>query len=386
MALDYFKLEKGIKITGAGSDAGVLMITGSGAPTQDADVGSQYLDQADGRLYTKILSGSGAEKWSAHAFTSEVSALIGVWRKEKVVVATADSLSAGVIQPTVTPFSDQDDAILISEYAVGKLILSSVGSAIAAWEITNVTGDDVTIAAASVSEDDTFLVEHYLPDSTGQESISIVVVKAGVGQKVADIDWKDGNGILVGGPFASADTDAGDYIAPETTLKEALQYLESNVKAAQTLSGVGSDLVYFSGQVLPAQTANDKFQNIERFIHPLQRVEMPLAQGEIVVDYSIGEAGWFSKDCTKWIVQVVNETANGMIAAEVMAINYSIGGVPRVDYTVYGKVSAGGAFDCDISVVDVSVYGLKLKVNCGPTDFVRVAARRINVYQADFDV
>lgn len=87
MPLNFFDTKKGFQI-----DSGVALISASGAPglagdSQTVIIGSLYLDIADGDLYTKIASGSGANAWQLFKAKKQFTQLT-----VSAVVTTVDSV------------------------------------------------------------------------------------------------------------------------------------------------------------------------------------------------------------------------------------------------------------------------------------------------------
>jgi hypothetical protein len=102
MALDFFRIERGLLL-----DELVSYLQGAGVPgltadTDGADVGSVYTNTADGALYTKIATGTGADKWQKMASEAYVNNAIGAtisWREPAVV---RDNVATTVPSGTAT--------------------------------------------------------------------------------------------------------------------------------------------------------------------------------------------------------------------------------------------------------------------------------------------
>lgn len=88
MALDFFRIERGLEL-----DELVQYLQGSGVPglggdTAAAPVGSVYTDNATGALYTKYVVGAGADKWEKMASETYVNNAVGAtvsWREPAIV-------------------------------------------------------------------------------------------------------------------------------------------------------------------------------------------------------------------------------------------------------------------------------------------------------------
>jgi len=100
MALDFFRIERGLELDG------VNFLQGTGAPgtttdTNNAIVGSLYLNNANGEVFSKVTAGSGTDKWEALATEAYVDAATGAvisWREPAEV---RDNVST--VLPTGTP-------------------------------------------------------------------------------------------------------------------------------------------------------------------------------------------------------------------------------------------------------------------------------------------
>lgn len=102
MALDFFRIERGLEL-----DDSVLYLQGIGAPGTTADtnaalVGSVYTNNVNGSIYTKITAGSGADKWQKLASEDYVNNAVGAtvsWREPAVV---RDNLAVSLPVGTAT--------------------------------------------------------------------------------------------------------------------------------------------------------------------------------------------------------------------------------------------------------------------------------------------
>ena len=104
MSLDFFRIERGLEL-----DESIQLLQGAGAPgTGDsgiAPVGSAYLDNSNGDLWTKISAGAGVSHWSKQAsqtwVNSNVSGAVS-WREPVAVIdTTTTTLPSGALAGTV---------------------------------------------------------------------------------------------------------------------------------------------------------------------------------------------------------------------------------------------------------------------------------------------
>lgn len=229
MALKYFEVLQGLTID-VPNVGKIERTAGIGAPLADAPIGSLYADVSTGGQYIKVALGAGAGNWKLLATAESVTAAIGTWRPERVVLATNDAQGAGVRDVVASPFSDDEGtAVPLSEYVVGKYILSDISGTPLLLEITDVTGNNVTFASAALPlvKDDTFVAEHYLPDSELQEGPAIVNYNGSVMVKIADADWGRADALALAPSYASQT----GTITSADTVESAIEKLDGNLGA-----------------------------------------------------------------------------------------------------------------------------------------------------------
>lgn len=433
MAREFFKVEKGIKITGENSDtAEASLLIGAGNPvgtsgeTDDANIGSQYSNLTDGSQWVKTADTSSASDWEeltvGGVALDELS-----WRNEKVRFATADTLAAGSVN--VLTLSDNDDMVY-GDIAVGEYVIGDVDGTPALFEVTATPGTpNITIAAAgqALADNDTFVVQQYLPDPTGQEEQAIIhfPLASGPGIKIGDINWEFATGINLSSGYAAAngsvsasdtvesaiqkldgnqqdiqtasglsqgDVDYGTFtgatIPDNSTSKGALQALETayeetdaNVDDLITLSGVAensTDFGSFTGDSLADnQDAKQLYQRIEVLLEQMRGVQATGITAAATVD-SVPHA---SVKAVKWLVEAFEEaTPANRKAFEIYAVTDGT----NVDDTEYAKLKLGSAFNLVVSV-DISGADMRLRVSSS-TAGVTVTARRIEVVQSVLQV
>ena len=180
MARDFFAIEKGLDVYGDNGPLLARILTGTATPDgtsggQDvAPIGSIYLRSGTGALYQKLSNNGNSADWELNG---SAAATVGKWRPEKVVAVTGDVLSAGSINLTSSPFTDDNSPLLTaSDFTAGDYIISDADGSPALWEVTSVSSPSITIAAAgtALAAEDTFIVVNYLPDPAGGENRAIV--------------------------------------------------------------------------------------------------------------------------------------------------------------------------------------------------------------------
>lgn len=269
MARQFHDLERGILITGENSSTGIAIIQGTDAPTgltadqSAAPIGSLYI-RSNGQLYQKIANGGAPADFELNGSSS---AVVGAWRSEKIVLVTNDVQGAGTRDMVASPFTDDEGtAVPISDFIIGKYIISDADGTPALLEITNKVGDDVTfsVGATPLSQDDTFLCQHYLPDSPDdQEKEAIVNYNGSVIIKISDINWNFADGINMASTYSAVN----GTITNADTVNSAIEKLDGNQQDITTLSGEAQGAVdhgTFAGTTIADnRTTKQALQDLE---------------------------------------------------------------------------------------------------------------------------
>lgn len=266
-------VEKGIRLYKENSDTDFIdILFGAGAPvgtsgeTSDAPIGSQYSDKTNGQLYIKQADTDQASDWVAFG-TGSVTFDDFLWRNEKVRFATADSLAAGNVD--ISALSDNDDMV-IGDIAVGEYVLGDIDGTPALFEVTaKPSGNNITIAAAGIplSDNNTFVVQQYLPDPSGQENQAIIhfPLATGPSVKIGDIDWNFADGINLAAGYAAA---SGDISAADS-VQSAIEKLDGNNDAQDSVLGTAqgaTDLGTFTGVTInDNESVKGALQALETF-------------------------------------------------------------------------------------------------------------------------
>lgn len=416
MAQKNFVIEKGLKIVDVGTDIGVEHIQGSGAPSMDAPKGSLYSDRDTGFHYQKELAGSGADKWKKIATQDDINATIGTWRPEAVVLLTAEAQAPGVRDVVVSPFSDdQGTAVALSAFVVGKFIISRLpllgSSSAVLLEITDVTGNNVTFAAApsAMVKDDTFVVEYYLPDSATQENHAIVNYNGSAMVKIADADWGRADAIGLAPSYAAVNGS----VTSADTVNSALQKLDGNQQDLITLTGevqgatsITIPMPSFSHglnetALVSGQSIAANFDRVNNLLSALwmDQQYIDLSQADTWVDSLQLQVDNNYGGAIKYTICVVPDSypsptrTDAVFACEIMAV-FSGNLLPALsddtDFSVYAKVQPStrnglpaAAWDPEFRFVKVDLGGkptakLQIKlpssvlgVNSGATVFIR---------------
>ena len=274
MARELEGVEIGIFVTDENSDDGIATgLSGAGAPpgttgkSADAPIGSDWRDRTTGDLYIKIADTNQASDWQ-NVSTLSISNLR--WRNEKVRFATDDTLAAGNVD--ISALTDNDDMV-IGDINVGEFCLGDCDGTPALFEITDKPGgNNITIAAAAqaIADNDTFLVQQFLPDSSGQEVQAIIHFPTAGSPcvKVADVNWGLADGISLNG---LAD-DNGPVIGTDT-VQVAIEKLEGDAKDSHQALGISrgdTDMGTYSGDIISDNVAQTVInQELESAIEAL---------------------------------------------------------------------------------------------------------------------
>ena len=264
-----FGIEKGLAIYTENGDVLSHVLSGTAAPDGLGDqglapIGSLYIRSGTAELYQKIANAGNSADWELNGSSS---ATIGSWRPEQVLLVTNDTQGAGTRDVVANPFADDNTpALTISDYTVGKYIISDADGTPALLQITAIAGDDVTfaVAANALVDGNAFITKNYLPNAPGtQEREAIVVYSNGVMVKIADVTWNFADGISLATGYAAQNGN----ISSADTVNSAVEKLDGNQQDIQTTLGVAQGAVNlgtFAGATIPDnQTIKQALQAVE---------------------------------------------------------------------------------------------------------------------------
>ena len=391
MARTYFAAEKALRIYKENSQTAFIdIIFDAGAPagtsgeTDAAPIGSIYCNSTDGGIWKKIANTSSASDWSE---LGDVTIDELHWRNEKVRAATVDTLSAGIVDPT--GFSDNESGLDGNDFAVGEYIIGDVDGTPALFEVTTVTSaTSITIAAASLplADNDTFVVQVYLPDSPGSQELQAIIhfpLASGPGVKIGDINWNfaDGIGLAAGYTPGSGDISSAD------TVQSAIEKLDGNnddqdsvLGTAQGDTNLGSFPGFGAILLTATESVKSAIQKISDFLGGLRKVTVSAITAATTVDEVLVD----NVQSCKWLVVAFEDaTPANKQAIEVYAVHNGTAGADAnaSDDTQYAKLKLGANFDLSLSV-DLNGTGaaqtMRLRAASGSAG-VTVTARRIEV-------
>ena len=265
MSRENFGVERGLDLFDENGELRVAVLGGTalpggdGGPQDEAPVGSLYLrsNGTASTLFQKVLTNNNNADWVENGSSS---AVIGVWRQEKVRAITNDTVTAGVARDLVAnPFADDEVPLLTAaDFAVGEFLIADADGTPVLLEVTDVSAPNVTFSTPSVApplaENDTFITPNYLPDSPGtQEGQAIANYNGSVILKIADIDFQFATGIELSAGYTAGAGDAGSPASCDS-VEAAIIKLDGNDQAQDLVLGTArgdTTLPNFSGSTIP---------------------------------------------------------------------------------------------------------------------------------------
>jgi hypothetical protein len=341
MSRELLALEKGLRLYKENSDTESLdILFGAGIPGGDsgeqdaAAIGSAYFRE-NGTFYQKIASTNATTDWQLNGNGS--TSVLPVFDRSIVVRAmTADSLAAGTINLTTTPFTDDNTPLLtaadfaVNEYLIANNIL---------YKVTAVSSPSITIAAASpvMAMNEGFIVQNYLLNAPGSmENQALVFYNGTTVIKLADAYTS------VAGSITSADT-----------VESAIAKLDQGEKDLVSLSGVAANSVNlgtFTGTTIPdSQTVKQALQSLESAFESNGQV----SAGPITTLATVDSVLVDSVAAVKWYIRIWEDATPANVQAfELFAMH---NGSASADASVskdqeYAVMKSGSAFNHVVSV------------------------------------
>lgn len=349
---------------------------GGDAGEQDAASRGSLFHRTDtGDVYKKIGSANTTGDWSK---LGDVDIDQLSWRSEKVIAATNDTVSAGIVDPTV--FSDNQSGLDGNDFLVGEYLLGDANGVPALFIVTLVTSAaSITVAAASqpIANNDTFMVQNYLPDvGAAQEGQAIVHIPlaGSPAVKIADVNWNLADGITLNGY-----TDSTGAVTGTDTVQVAIQKVEKGLKDVISLTGEARNSINFTAFASPASllilgttaTIKSAFQRIFDLMAQLRGVEVT----GITTAATVDEVPVATVKAVKWLVELHEEaTPANRQAFEIYALN---NGTTGTDHSLYANLRVGANFNWTANI-DVSGGNMRLRMTSSSAG-IAVRARRLEV-------
>jgi hypothetical protein len=374
-----FAIEKGFRIYKENSDTLFIdLIFDAGAPagtageTDAAPVGSIYTNSTNGGIWKKIADTSSASDWSelGDVTIDELS-----WRNEKVRFATGDTIVAGSVD--VLALTDNDDMVY-GDIAVGEYVIGDVDGTPALFEVTATPGTpNITVAAAgqALADNDTFVVQQYLPDPTGQEDQAIIhfPLASGAGVKIGDINWEFATGINL----SSGYTAQNGTLSSADTVESGMEKLDGNQQDIQTTLGVAQGSTNLGAFAAPGsflltatETVKSALQKLADYLFGL-RVQQSTGITTVVAVDSLAHATYKH---VVWHYEIFEEaTPANRKSGSFEALTDGT----SVDDTDYAKLKIGANFNATVAAV-INGANLEFQVTSS-TAGVTCNLRRITV-------
>lgn len=383
MSRNFFGIEKGLDLFAENGNLQVRFLSGTAVPDglldqSVAPIGSVYVRSGIGEFYQKISNLGNANDWK---LANDAAVTIGKWRGQ-VKVATNDTIIAGTRSLVTNPFSDDNGVLLTAaEFVIGDFAIGGAGTTPVLFKVTAVVGGatpSVTFALADypLANEDTFMAKNYLPDPDQGENKAIVNFNGTILVKVSDIDWSLATGINLSATYAAA---SGNPLAGDT-IESALQKIDGNVDALNTLTGVSQGGTNYGAWAAPVDllfsaTASAKalFQRIGDLLMQLRGTTV----AGITLTTMVDQVPVASVKAVKWFVEAFEiATPANRQAFEVYALNNTL----VADDTISAKLKVGATFNLT-TTIDVNAGNMRLM--CASTSAgVTVTARRVEVVKS----
>lgn len=380
MGLKLQGIEVGIQVLDINADTGVSILQGTAVPgsigtyDDEALVGSLYLKR-DGETYQKKTSGSGADKWRRLANADD---LLNVsWRSDIVKALTTHVAPAegGTIDLGAINFSDDDTPFLDgSDFSLGDAILFGHGGTEEIHRITAIVGDVLTFTKNAahaaypidpLTNNDAFLVRHYLPDSPdAQEKQALVMWNGSAYIKLGDVNWDIATGINLSGSYAASSGN----VTNTDTVESAIEKLDGNLDNTSSIVGrnVQSDThmgTYTGGLITDNQNTKQNIQELSDAIANQSNLTGVVGSPQILDEVLVDEIAYVKWEVVFWLES--NPAQRRSVVIHAMHDGIVAPGTPtdatKADYDKVNILKIGASFTRAIAVI-VSGVGAAQKM------------------------
>jgi len=255
---DGFSSELYIEVTGQDAQPGGgvrLGLQGTAAPGGDASIqdaagiGSMYHNTTSGAIFKKIANVGSTADWTE---LGNVNLSNLKWRNEKIGALTDDSVAPGSAID-MTAWTDNEKGFGGDDMSIGDHVLVDGDGTPVLLEMTaKVSDTSVTLAAAAqpIVDNNTFVVQSYLPDvGAAQEAQALVTIPvAGAAViKISDFNWALATGISMNGLAATTGALTGTE-----TVQVAIEKIEKGLIDALAVIGVARNATSLGAFTTPA--------------------------------------------------------------------------------------------------------------------------------------
>ena len=385
MGRSNYGIEKGLDFYDENGDAPVIAhLFGAGAPggdtgpQDDAGIGSTY-NRTNGSMFRKTADNDLAADWveMVNADLTQLS-----FRSELVRAGTVDTVTAGTVD--VTGFSDNEKGLDGNDFAVGEHLLGDIDGTPALFRVTVVTSaTDITVVAAddALADNDTFTVRNWLPDvGATQEEQALVLFNGSTMIKIGDFNWNLADGIGMNGFSATSGVPSGS-----DSVQTAIEKVEKAAADLVLLSGVArnaTDLGTFAGDcIADNRKVKEALSDLEACIEALESQSQATAVTAVVTLDSVVVDDVLA---TEWEVHMREDATPANVKTEkIMALHNGTASADAndTDDTVFAKTKLGGGFNTVVAVdlngaAGSQVMRLRVSSSSGGVTF---SARRTNI-------
>jgi hypothetical protein len=411
MALDFFRIERGLEL-----DEKVQYLTGAGLPGAGGDsavapVGSFYTDNVNGEVFSKHSVGTGVDKWERIATEAYVNNAVGAtisWRQPVVVNDTTSlALPAGVAgQPVVvdTISIANGDRVLFAALPSGgkNVYIYNQATGTFAEDVNQETNGDALYVQQGTDAGKQFVFNGTDWVQSAQASLDeLGFIRTFIGKATAGAEtpsYASNNIVLAGTSLEAAvgalDTQigatvAGNYIALNQTVFGAVTALDTAIGANVVTGNYILDTNKVQANISALDAAIGPNVSNGTYILAANKVQANIA----ALDAAVGiatltttatnvtttttiDTAPVGATVAKWFIRCVQaaDPAN-VYATEVYALANDA--VTASDFTRYGTLKLGISIPGLVITVGTSGGALILTVAAGAG--VNVTARRASV-------
>lgn len=393
MSLDYFRIERGLDING-----NVVIFEGVGpaggtTDTDEALIGSVYIDTGSGTLYVKNTAGAGLDKWSVQASKSYVDSVAsGLDLKSSVKVATTGPLPASTAAGT----------------GAGKTLTLSAAGILTVDGVSLVLGDRLLVKDQALTHADhgiytvttegTISAAAVLTRSTDADTNNEVTAGMFVfvtdGTANADTGWA----LVTNDPinldttalqfsaFSSSTTSpelafirsfiGKDAAGSETPIYTSTNFVSTGTSLETAIGSLDAELgpnVTTGTYIAPASNINTNIQSLDT---SLAEVSLETSANNVTAAVTLDSVPVATTNTVIWMVQAVNAALS--TSRYTVTIQASNDGASSVKYTATNGMKHGSNINGLDITVDMSAGTMRLRVNS--TTSVNVTARRVTAF------
>jgi hypothetical protein len=418
MAQKFFQIESGLQLNNSVFLSGTG-VPGGTSPTDDVGVGSYYINETTGFLYTKDTAGTGTDKWVKQATQDDIDGVgtgtswraPGLVRDNTLRATVADAETAANAADTIDGVTIvSGDRVLLTNFTTGNPNIYTVSGGTGAWTLTEdtsaVDGFTVWIEQGTDADtlwvyDSTTWVQRGSGDQTELGFLRTFVGKTGSGSETPS--YSSTNYVTIGN---SLETAIGDLDAQVGTNATNIGTNSTNITTLQNEDGFIRTFIgkSASGSETPSYSSTNYVTNgnsLETAIGSLDTqvkvntdllasARTEVTSNNVTTQTTVDNVNVDTVSACKWIVYgqgnlEADSAKKYMIEILATHDGHTTGAgadAATADYTSYGKLKIGNLSGFTI-VVDVSGTGagqtMNLKITSTVAADVRVIREVINI-------